>query len=199
MDKKPLIGVSILAVVLLVMGSLSNVVGYQSVKSTIVNDSPLFQTRTQRATNQHQNSITSQYLGKGNLWQFPITNNRPEQLKKALVFISKMDDKTFTQFTELCIQRVKQDSTLRGTNSNDIIRTLNMLRTTPEIILDFLGNRYNQDTKLSGDSITVSPGCNLVAIIIVLFYIVYMYISSFLSCSLTCNPGTFCGTRCLKN
>jgi hypothetical protein len=34
MDKKPLIGVSILAVVLLVMGSLSNVVGYQSVQTS---------------------------------------------------------------------------------------------------------------------------------------------------------------------
>ena len=33
MDKKPLIGVSILAVVLLVLGSLSNVVGYQSVQT----------------------------------------------------------------------------------------------------------------------------------------------------------------------
>ena len=34
MDKKPLIVGSILAVVLLVMGSLSNVVGYQSVESS---------------------------------------------------------------------------------------------------------------------------------------------------------------------
>jgi hypothetical protein len=33
-DKKPLIGVSILAVVLLVLGSLSNVVGYQSVQTS---------------------------------------------------------------------------------------------------------------------------------------------------------------------
>ncbi len=64
MDKKPLIGVSICAMILLVLGSLTNVVGYQSVKST-VNDSPLFQTRTQRATNQQRNFITSQYLGKG--------------------------------------------------------------------------------------------------------------------------------------
>ncbi len=36
MDKKPLIVVSILAVVLLVLGLLSNVVGYQSVKSSVV-------------------------------------------------------------------------------------------------------------------------------------------------------------------
>ncbi len=40
MDKKPLIVVSICVVVLLVLGSLSNVVGYQSVKSTIQPDSP---------------------------------------------------------------------------------------------------------------------------------------------------------------
>jgi hypothetical protein len=37
-DKKPLIVVSICAVVLLVVGSLSNVVGYQTV---IVSDNPL--------------------------------------------------------------------------------------------------------------------------------------------------------------
>ncbi|MCX6662460.1 MAG: hypothetical protein NTY91_07930 [Euryarchaeota archaeon] len=34
MDKKPLIGISICAMVLLVLGSLSNVVGYQSVQSS---------------------------------------------------------------------------------------------------------------------------------------------------------------------
>ncbi len=204
MDKKTLIGVSICAVVLLVLGSLNNVVGYQSVKSTTVNDSPLFQTRTQRATNQQQNSITSQYLGmsKGNLLKFPYRDNRTEQLKKAIELISKMDDKTFAQFTELCIQRAKQDSTFLDTNSNEIIRTLNLLRTTPEIILDLQGNRYNHDATPSGEGISIYlwfPGCYLVAIIIVLFYIVYLYITSLLSCSLTCNPGTFCGTRCIKN
>jgi hypothetical protein len=34
MDKYPLIGVSIIAVVLLVLGSLTNVVGYQTVQSS---------------------------------------------------------------------------------------------------------------------------------------------------------------------
>jgi len=63
-DKKPLIVVSLCAVVLLVMGSLSNVVGYQSVKSTVVNDSPLFSVRTTRAIHQKENVIKSNYLGK---------------------------------------------------------------------------------------------------------------------------------------
>jgi len=34
MDKKPLVGVSIIAVVLLILGSLSNVVGFQTVQSS---------------------------------------------------------------------------------------------------------------------------------------------------------------------
>jgi len=65
MDKKPLIGVCILAVVLLVLGSLSNVVGYQSIKSTTAFDSPLFKIKMQRAIHQQQTLITFQYLGKG--------------------------------------------------------------------------------------------------------------------------------------
>ncbi len=45
MDKKPLIGVSILAVVLLVLGSLSNVMGYQSKESKGMTESiPVAQT-----------------------------------------------------------------------------------------------------------------------------------------------------------
>ena len=38
-DKKPLIGISIIAVILLVLGSLTNVVGYQSVKSSGISES----------------------------------------------------------------------------------------------------------------------------------------------------------------
>ncbi len=151
MDKKPLIEVSILAVVLLVLGSLSNVVGYQSVKSS-VNDSPLFQTRTQRATNQQQNSITSQYLGmgKGTLLLFPIKHDNNVVLKRAVDIISKMDDSTFERFTELCIQRVKQKTIFNEINSNEIKQTLVLLRTNPEIIINSYTNSNNQFFSASG-------------------------------------------------
>jgi hypothetical protein len=165
MDKKTLIGVSICAVVLLVLGSLSNVVGYQSVKST-VNDSPLFQTRTRRATNQQQNTLTSQYLGmgKGNLLQFPTRDNKTESLKKAIELISKMDDKTFERFTELCIQRAKQDKILSDTNSNEIVQTLYMLRTKQEAIKNSLFSRdnYSKASTSFGWRVTLCfwlPGC----------------------------------------
>ncbi|MCJ7698445.1 MAG: hypothetical protein MUO73_08980 [Thermoplasmata archaeon] len=66
MNKYPLIGISIIAVVLLVLGSLTNVVGYQSVKSTVLSDSPLFSVRTKRAINQvGGDTLTFNYLGKG--------------------------------------------------------------------------------------------------------------------------------------
>jgi hypothetical protein len=144
MGKKPLIGVSILAVVLLVMGSMSNVVGYQSVKSS-VNDSPLFQTRTQRAANQKQNSISSQYLGmeNGNLLQFPIQDNRTNQLKKVIDIISKMDDKTFERFIELCIQKARQDNTLQDISDYQIVQALLLLKTNPKAILYIFTNKDN--------------------------------------------------------
>src|SRR5512139_3909158 len=91
---------SISAVVLLVLGSLSNVVGYQSVKSTTVSDSPLFKTRTQRATNQQQNIITSRYLGMGinhNLLILP----RPDEtdsLGEVTNRIRTIDESTFNRF-----------------------------------------------------------------------------------------------------
>jgi hypothetical protein len=74
MNKKPLIGVSICAVVLLVLGSLSNVVGYQSVQTSqqnIVKDrinqrELLFQTIVDIANNKEiQRIILKSQMSKG--------------------------------------------------------------------------------------------------------------------------------------
>ena len=157
------IGISIIVVVLLVLGSLTNVIGYQSVKST-VNDSPLFQTRTQRATNQQQNVLTSQYLGmgKGNLLQIPTKDKRIEQLKEVIQFVSRMDDKTFEQFTELYIQKVRPTPTLRDINLYEIIQALHLLKTKPEIIITSFLNRNNKDLMTIDPWI---PGCIILYII----------------------------------
>ncbi len=130
------IGISVVTVVIVVFGSLVNVVGFQSVKSTI-NDSPLFNVRTQRATNQQQNNIISKYLGKGMYaLTFPLRDNRTEQLKKAIDIISNMDDTTFAQFTEVCIQKARQDNTLRDISRYQIVQTLLLLKTKPESIIN---------------------------------------------------------------
>jgi hypothetical protein len=145
MEKKPLIVISLSAVVLLVLGSLSNVVGYQSVKST-VNDSPLFTTRTQRAINQHQNILTYQYLGmgKGNLLQFPLRDNTTELLKRAIDIVNKMDDTTFARFTGLLIQKVRQNDALRDLRHYQIVQSLLFLKTNPDAVINSYTLRNNQ-------------------------------------------------------
>jgi len=193
MDKYPLIGVSIIAVVLLILGSLSNVVGYQSAQSSGVNESPLFSIRTQKANNHLKNVISSQYLGKGKdaLLQFPIRDNRTELLKKAIEFISKMDDKTFERFKELCIQRIRQDKTISDTNPNEIIQMLQLLRTKPETITHSFISRNNYNLT-SNDLITICiwfPGCIpffIIWSIVFIIAMVYLSITLQISCYFTC-------------
>ncbi len=170
MDKKPLIGVSICAVVLLVLGSLSNVVGYQSVKSNTINDSPLFQTRTQRATNQQQNSITSQYLGmgRGNPLQFPIKDNKIELLKRVIEYISKMDEQSFSRFVDLCLNRVRQDKAFDNVAYNNFHQMLQLCRNNPAVIGLLMQNNSKGLDPLEMPSIDIwLPGC---------FFALFMYL-----------------------
>jgi hypothetical protein len=194
MDKKPLIGVSICAVVLLVLGSLSNVVGYSSVKST-VNDSPLFATRTQRATNQQQNLLTSQYLGMGKetLLQFSIRDNRTEQLKKAIDIISKMDDKVFAWFTELCLRRIRQDKSLEDMNPNKIITSLYLLKTNSLAIINSFTDKNDEEVTSDG-LITICfwfPGCIPMIIILLPITIIVELIWSYWEKHPTSGPTCF--------
>jgi hypothetical protein len=66
MDKKPLLGASICAMVLLILCSLSSVVGYHSVTSPPQGDSPLFHIRSQRMRHQGQILIPTHYRGQEN-------------------------------------------------------------------------------------------------------------------------------------
>jgi hypothetical protein len=105
MDKKPLIGVSILAVVLLVLGSLSNVVGYQTAQSSnqqVMNDEVnqkelLFQTICDIANNKEiQRIILKSQISRGMFLTSDIPVLTKNQLKQMYIiglllskFISK--------------------------------------------------------------------------------------------------------------
>jgi len=112
MDKKPLIGVSICAVVLLILASLTNVVGYQTVQSSnqktinqeINQKELLFQTIIDIANNKEiQQVILKSQISKGGFFnpdvRFPILNTpvlTKNQLKQMYIvglmlskFISK--------------------------------------------------------------------------------------------------------------
>jgi hypothetical protein len=180
MNKYPLIGVSILAVVLLVLGSLSNVVGYQSVQSTASSGSPLFTVRTKRAISQAgQTIVTSNYLGKGtgNLLQIPAIDNKTETLKRTIEIISKMDDKTFEQFTETIIRKARQDKTITFTN-NEIIQILQLLRKQSKTFLFYLTNKDTHEPMPTYEGVTFcvwAPGCFIIDVIMLLFML-FIYI-----------------------
>jgi hypothetical protein len=109
MDKKPLIGVSICAVVLLVMGSLSNVVGYQTVQSSnqqtikerINQRELLFQTIVDIANNKDiQRIILKSQMSRG---IFPVSNipivtkNQLKQMYLIGLLLSKIISKSRMQ------------------------------------------------------------------------------------------------------
>jgi len=97
-NKKIIIGLSIIACIVLVLASLSPVVGFHSVKSNSAISSPLFNVRTKRAINEESRDITSDYVGKGKLWSFPIRDSRTVLVQKFINTIRTMNKNTFDRF-----------------------------------------------------------------------------------------------------
>jgi len=160
-------------VVLLVLGSLSNVVGYQSVKSTQVNDSPLFCTRTQKALNQYSNELlTYEYIGKGrNTFQIPMPNNRTMLYQKVIERIGRMDDATFNKFITMAIQYKNHDSTLKNINSQYIKTVLYQIKNNQNSLsnlkIDF--DDYSNHKQITSQDLTSCiTGC--------IFYFIVSYI-----------------------
>jgi hypothetical protein len=214
MKKSPLIGISILAVILLVLGSFTNVVGYQSVKSSGVNGSPLFSVRTKRATNQaREDNLTSNYLGKGkeNLIRFPIRDNKTELMIKAIQYIGKMNDETFILFTEVCIQQSKQDTTLTDTTTDEIVSMLQIIRTRPDSFINSLINKDNHYITSSNISTICQwfPGCipakivaAIMALILVIGFLLICVLAKYFelhSMVFTCQGDSFCyNSKCFN-
>jgi hypothetical protein len=162
-----MIGVSICAVVLLFLGSLNNVVGYQSVKST-VNDSPLFAIRTQRATNQQQNILTSRYLGKGkNLITFPLLDNKTSMIQKFINQIRNMDDVVFNKFVKYAISLLIQQETVKYSDTKGIENGFYQLRENSQVYDDSTNLNIGNYTWRSTPTICWFPGCFLLFIFVV--------------------------------
>ena len=164
MKKKILIG-SIIAVVILTLVSFSSVVGYNSVKSDSKIASPLFGIRTNRAINNKQDAVTSDYIGKGKAINIllPKRNDRTVLLHKFIDSISKMDAKAFIGFLSNILNRINYNDRIRDENFIKIILPLQYLKNNPEDMNEYLFNinsepddRYifeRQDYTLSGGSI----------------------------------------------
>jgi len=160
------------------------VVGFQTVKSS-VNDSPLFQTRTQRATNKQQNSITSQYLGKGlNVLSVPLRNNRMEQTKKVIEVIQKMNDNEFNRFQNLILSRFYEQKNNIDIDVTQLVPLLKQIKShTKDLKIILINNDKNTHTDpptlLTAwegccGTFYVTPLCIVLGIIVILFFPVFV-------------------------
>jgi hypothetical protein len=174
MNKYRLIGVSVLAVVLLILCSLSNVIGYQSVKSTVVYDSPLFSTRIQRANNQQQYIVTSQYLGKGkNLDIFSLARNDTIGLAvKAIQRIKAMSETKFSRFLTYIVQQVHQNNKFRNVDETVLVGRLYQLRQRQPLLVEDAGGSARDVTWHDTPTDCWFPGCFVVGF----FYLIYIVI-----------------------
>ncbi len=201
MRKNPLVGVSICTMIFLILSSFSNVVGYQSVKSVVSNDSPLFRTKTQNAINQQPNVITFRYLGKGekNSLYFPMRDNRTELFKRTVEYINKMDNNEFSHFKALFIQKVKQEKISCDTNPDEITQILQLLRKKSEIIKHIIINK-NYKAITSFDFYTIChwiPGCipiltPLLTFIWAIIAVIFLFAEFIKTVLLTCLPNSGC-------
>jgi hypothetical protein len=92
MKQYPLIDVSIIVVVLLILTSMVNVIGFQTIQSSTTSESPLFAVQTTQAIDGSRLPIKTEYLGKGtpSSFRFPNINTRGVLLDKALAILTKM-------------------------------------------------------------------------------------------------------------
>jgi hypothetical protein len=179
--------------VFLILGSLTNVVGYQSAKSFSINESPLFMTRIKRATNQQQNIITAQYLGikKSIYLQFPIRDNRTELFKRVVKYIKSLDEKSFNYFTEIIINYIQKNGKNSDITCIQIKRGLEQLRVSSEYFrIDGNENRLEITSRNS------APFCFLLDFLFLVIFSIFDFIIFFVVTFLltVLNKETFCGT-----
>jgi hypothetical protein len=141
-----------------------------------MNDSPLFQRRTQKMTHQQQTIITTQYLGKsrGNPLLFPMKDNQTQSLKRVIDFISKTDKKTYTQFEKLYVNRIWQISAFYTINVKIIKEILQTIRAQLLLLMNAQNNTSNLEPTYDNTPTLCSwhPICTFIMIAELTFEIV---------------------------
>jgi hypothetical protein len=100
------------------------------VKSSVVNDSPLFKTRTQRALNQQQNVLTSRYLGMGLSYNLliPPRLNKTDSLRVVINRIRAMDESLFNRLVDYIIIQINLQDNLDNIDIKELINEIYNVR-----------------------------------------------------------------------
>lgn len=202
MKTKILLG-NIGAVTILILVSFTNVVNVQSKISGSVNESPLFNIRIQKETNQMSKFIlTSDYIGKGiYALPFPLRDNRTALIQKGIDIIEKMDDKEFNRFQSLILSRFYEEKNDINIDATQLVSILRQLKSNPKelkILLNNIGNNKNNDpptlfTAWDGCCPTfyLDPHCYLtliIALVLMILLLPFMPLFRLLTLDIACSP-----------
>ena len=122
-------------IIIIVLTSFTSVVGFQTTRSTLIKDTPLFSIRSQRATNRlAKRVVTSEYIGKRKTItiSFPEKNSTLLLFQKTIDGISTMNDKTFTKFLDATISKFRESSLIKEKDLPKIKQLFQFLRDHPE-------------------------------------------------------------------
>jgi len=195
MDRNTLLGGSIIAVIIILLASFSNVVGYDVFESHPLNESPLFSIRKQNALHEtEEHKIISEYLGKGK--NIPVMilkgSNALEKIQEVISRIKLMDDDTFSKFVDSIVHEVSQQGKNNGLKPDKIIYELYQLRSTSKPFKRDDVSGGSDRTWRSTPTLCWFPGCLLLAG--TAFTLLFIFLISWLILF----PTTFftCGTDC---
>jgi hypothetical protein len=140
MNKKIFIG-SIFAVIILVVASLSPVIGFQTVKSNSNPVSPLFNIRTKRALGEESSDVvTCDYVGKGKASSisFPTRDNKIVLLQKLVHILSTLSDTMFGRFVSLFFNWLVAHDKIEENDKSEAIAAFQYMRDNPEEITGYI-------------------------------------------------------------
>jgi hypothetical protein len=194
MDRNILLGAAISTIILILLASYSNVVGYHAFTSHPLNESPLFTIRKQNAINlNEENRIISDYIGKGENNSIMISkrNDNLEKVRDVIYRIKLMDDNTFKIFVKTVFYKLSQQGKNHDLESDEIINELYHLRSTSKIIER--KNLYADDdrTWLATPTFCWFPGCILltgIGISLLVIFIIIIFIDMGPTAIFTCYP-----------
>ncbi len=186
MENKSFILGSCLAVVVLVLASLSPAVGFRTVKSSFVKDSPLFNVRTKRAIGEEQEGLAADYIGKGkeNGIFFPIRDKNSFQIYRIIQRMSQMNDGT-RWFTTLQLNREYLDKLITNEELHKILNRLPQIKGNPQEIMNMLIDE--SDDLLIGGWTIFNPVCLIIIFGLLFLFEVWTYIIS-IYLGFTCDP-----------
>ncbi len=130
--KKKIIISSIISIALLIVATLTSVVGYKS-DETNEKESPLFDIRIKNIIQKDSENFNYNYIGNNKDLPifFPIKDRSIKAFQKAIDRISKMNDQTFSRFVKKACNKLCDSNAVADEDLPKVKDLFNFIRNNP--------------------------------------------------------------------